>query len=195
MLFCLVAVTIRQYAFMLLDGKQTSLFWVQHTNQLPLNYYTSSFKLVEMKKGNFKAWDDCIVWVSGKLLGRKIQILHLHKIYYPVYHLNLWILPHPLCILQKSFACFLSVKVFQIFLSVSQDRVHMSLVFDSKFKSSENWIKRAVSVPFTVILVSFPFILWSIVKLVASSNGAVKFVLFLACIKKACLKFLACLLL
>lgn len=28
------------------------------------------------------------------------------------------------------------------------------------------------------------------VKLVASSNGAVKFVLFLACIKKACLKFL-----
>lgn len=55
MLFCLVAVTIRQYVFMLLDGKQTSLFWVQHTNQLPLNYYTSSFKLVEMKKGNFKA--------------------------------------------------------------------------------------------------------------------------------------------
>ena len=41
---------------------------------------------------------------------------------------------NPLCILKKAFACFLPVKVLQIFLSVCENCVHMSLVLNSKFK-------------------------------------------------------------
>ena len=72
--------------------------------------------------------------MSGKYIGNLDKISHLHKIHHQVYH-NL---TNPLCILQKSFACFFSVKVFQILLSVSQDCVHMSLVFNSKFKCPGN---------------------------------------------------------
>ena len=42
---------------------------------------------------------------------------------------------YPLCILKESFAFFCSIKVFQVFLSVSQYCIHMCLVFYSKFKS------------------------------------------------------------
>lgn len=44
---------------------------------------------------------------------------------------------YPLCILKESFAFFCSIKVFQVFLSVSQNCIHMCLVFHSKFKSPE----------------------------------------------------------
>ena len=44
---------------------------------------------------------------------------------------------YPLCILKESFAFFCSIKVFQVFLSVSQYCIHMCLVFQSKFKSPE----------------------------------------------------------
>ena len=85
------------------------------------------------KADNFEGW--CIYknhseWQVYWEIGQKS---HLHMIHHHVDHST-----HPLCILQKSFACFFSVKIFQILLSVSQDCVHMSLVFNSKFKGPEN---------------------------------------------------------